>query len=140
MSAFRPVIIDTNVLLVSISKKSPYHIIWSSFLNEQYDLCVSNEILNEYEEVISRKMSLLAAQALVDVLLNQKNVIFASPTFHFELIKQDKDDNKFVDCAIASNAIFIVSDDKHFEALKYIDFPKVEVISLNDFLAMLKQG
>ena len=50
----------------------------------------------------------------------------------------DKDDNKFVDCAIAGNAKFIVTNDKHFNALKDIHFPIVDVVSSADFLQKLK--
>jgi len=46
-------------------------------------------------------------------------------------------DDKFVDCAFAANATFIVSDDKHFEALKEIQFPKIFVLKLKEFLGIL---
>jgi uncharacterized protein len=61
-----------------------------------------------------------------------------NPYFHFGLIEQDADDNKFVDCAIAANAKYIVSNDNHFSHLKEIPFPKVDVINLKDFLDILK--
>ncbi len=54
--------------------------------------------------------------------------------YRWNLIKQDTDDNKFVDCAIAANANFIVTNDKHFKGLKNISFRKVEVISADEFL------
>ena len=60
--------------------------------------------------------------------------------FHFHLIEQDKDDNKFVDCAIAANAQFIVSEDSHFKHLKNIPFPTVNVIRLGEFMNMLMLG
>ncbi|MBC8180569.1 PIN domain-containing protein [candidate division KSB1 bacterium] len=50
----------------------------------------------------------------------------------------DEDDNKFVDCAISSNADFIVTNDRHFNILKNIEFPKVNVINVDDFLNKLK--
>lgn len=59
------------------------------------------------------------------------------PHFHFQLITRDEDDNKFVDCAIAANASYIVTEDKHFNVLSTIDFPKVDVINLDTFLALL---
>lgn len=61
------------------------------------------------------------------------------PHYHFGLIEQDVDDNKFVDCAIASNAKYIVSNDAHFSHLKEILFPKVDVIKLQDFLDILRK-
>ena len=42
-------------------------------------------------------------------------------------------DNKFVDCAIAGNARYIVTEDHHFDVLKEIPFPKVAVINIDDF-------
>lgn len=53
--------------------------------------------------------------------------------FSFRLIADDADDNKFVDCAIATNAICLVSNDKHFQILKTIDFPRVEILELTEF-------
>lgn len=50
------------------------------------------------------------------------------------LIIADPDDNKFVDCAIAANARFIVTEDHHFNVLKDITFPSVAVVSIDDFL------
>ena len=57
--------------------------------------------------------------------------------FRFNLIDKDKDDNKFVDCAIAANASFIVSEDSHFKRLKEVPFPQVTVIRLSQFIHIL---
>jgi len=54
--------------------------------------------------------------------------------FKFHLLRDvDKDDDKFVDCAISADADYIVSDDRHFSQLKKIPFPKVSVITLDEF-------
>ena len=47
-----PVVIDTNCLLQIISRKSPYRPIWDAFIAGRYDLCVTNEILDEYQEIL----------------------------------------------------------------------------------------
>jgi predicted nucleic acid-binding protein len=41
------IVLDTNVLLVSIAKKSPYRVIFDSLLTNKFDLIVSNDILSE---------------------------------------------------------------------------------------------
>ncbi|WP_170827360.1 PIN domain-containing protein [Arcticibacter eurypsychrophilus] len=46
---------------------------------------------------------------------------------------KDKDDNKFVDLIIAGNADYLVTNDKHFNELKNIDFPKLNIVSLDEF-------
>ncbi len=53
------------------------------------------------------------------------------------MIQTDPDDNKFVDCAIASQADYIVTNDKHFDILAQITFPKVEVITIQQFETIL---
>ena len=53
------------------------------------------------------------------------------------LIEADHDDDKFVDCAFAANAAFIVSDDKHFDVLKEMTFPQLLVLRLREFLVLL---
>lgn len=63
-----------------------------------------------------------------------------SPSYAFHLIKADEDDNKFVDCAIVANAKYIVSNDRHFDVLREISFPKVDVIKINQFLLDLQNA
>ena len=65
------------------------------------------------------------------------NVHTANVYFKWNLINEDKDDNKFVDCAISSKADYIVTNDKHFNVLKGIEFPKVNVINVNEFRKIL---
>ena len=127
-------VVDTNCLIQIISKRSKYHDLWLSFIDGRNKLCVSTEILNEYEEIISYKASPLFASLTLKVITNNPNTIFVTPYFNFELIKSDPDDNKFVDCALASNAEYIVSEDSHFKCLEQIPFPKLTVIDLDQFL------
>ena len=131
------IVLDTNCLLVCIAARSRYHNVWAAFLNEDYHLCVSNEIMNEYEEILAKRISPSFADMIIQIILNSENVVFAHPTFRFNLITADPDDNKFVDCAIVANADYIVSQDKHFNVLKKIDFPKVNIINIDTFSNMI---
>ena len=74
----------------------------------------------------------------VEVLLTSTNVQLISPSYRFLLIKDDPDDDKFVDCAVAGNADFIVSHDKHYNILKEVSFPKVNVIKIPEFKEVLE--
>lgn len=100
-------------------------------------MCVSNEILEEYAEVIERITDHEFAELAIDVIVNNPYTLFVTPYFHFNLIKEDPDDNKFVDCAVAGNAKFIVSEDSHYNILKTVDFPKVEILGLDDMMKTL---
>jgi putative PIN family toxin of toxin-antitoxin system len=115
------------------STKSAYHDVWTAYLEKRYSLCVSNEIINEYEEIFAEKTSPSFAKDFVRAILLRPNTIFVSPQFRFNLIVADPDDNKFVDCAIVANAEYIVSQDTHFNILKTIEFPKVNVIRIEEF-------
>lgn len=130
------IVLDTNVLLVSISSKSKYHWIFEAFRNELFTLCVTTEILEEYAEIIELKMGLQAGENALGILENSLNVDFVTTYFRFNLLK-DEDDNKFVDCAIASNADFILTHDSDFNILKEIDFPSVSVINSEELKEML---
>lgn len=105
----------------------------AGFPQRRYNLCVSNEIIEEYAEVLARNISPRVSEAIVYAILTRSNVIRKDPHFSFGLIAADKDDNKFADCAIASNAKCIVTEDKHFNVLKSIPFPKVDVIGIDEF-------
>ena len=132
------IVLDTNCLIASLSKKGNYFKVWTDLHAGKYILCVSNEILTEYEEIIAKKTNPIIAANVVQTLLNSPFVRFIDPYFHFNLIEKDKDDNKFVDCAIAANASFIVSEDSHFKMLKNIPFPNVRVIRLVHFMHILE--
>jgi putative PIN family toxin of toxin-antitoxin system len=128
------VVIDTNSLLMALSARSGYHRIWKSFLAGDFVLCISNEILEEYAEVIARNISINLARYVVFTIMERNNVRQITPFYKWHLITSDPDDNKFVDCAIAANARFIVTEDHHFDVLKTIPFPSVNVINIDDFL------
>ncbi|WKN46347.1 PIN domain-containing protein [Tunicatimonas pelagia] len=74
--------------------------------------------------MIERHMGAELADATLRVIVNLPTTLRIETYYKWNLIK-DADDNKFVDCALAANARFIVSHDKHFDILKRIDFPKV---------------
>ena len=132
------IVLDTNCLLASLSRHSEYYPVWKGLQTGQYVLCLSNDILNEYEEIIGRKTSAEVAKNVVGLLLKSKNVELVDAFFKWRLIEADHDDDKFVDCAFAANATYIVSDDKHFDVLKSIVFPRIAVLKLVQFLQTLQ--
>ena len=133
------IVLDTNCLISSLSRSSDYYNVWYGLHKGKYMLCVSNEILTEYQEIIAKKTTPLIAENVIQFLINSAFVEFVTPYFHFNLITSDPDDNKFVDCAIASNAKYIVSNDKHYNILKEIPYPKIDVITIQEFLDILQK-
>jgi putative PIN family toxin of toxin-antitoxin system len=133
----RHIVLDTNCLVQIISRHSPYRRIWDAFLRQEFILCISNDILEEYQEILQIETSVTVAENVISLLLNCSNVKLVNPTFRFNLIKADPDDNKFVDCAIVGRADYIVSEDSHFNVLKDIKFPKVSVLTLDEFVSLI---
>ena len=131
------VVLDTNVLLVSISERSKVHWIFKKLLEKQYELCVTTDILNEYAEIIERHMGHETSESVMGVIENLNNVRVITKYYQFHLLK-DEDDDKFVDCAIASGADFIVSHDRDFNILKTVNFPSVKVIKTEELGRVLK--
>ena len=131
------IVLDTNVLLVSVSSKSPHHWIFQSILNGTIILCITYDILLEYHEKIEEHMGPDAAQSVIAVLMNSPFVLEATRYFYFNLITQDEDDNKFSDCAIASNAYAIVTEDKDFDVIKKYSFPSLRILKISELKKLL---
>ncbi len=127
------IVLDTNCLLAILPSRSPYHNVWEKLLSGEVVLCVSTDILDEYEEILGNKIPPHIAASTIQAILNMPGLIQVQPTFFWHLIQSDPDDNKFVDCAICGGAELIVTNDTHFNVLKDIDFPKVAIQKLEDF-------
>ncbi len=82
---------------------------------------MSTEILAEYEELLVSRMGATRWREFVRLLevvdALQPNVVRVSLSFRFHAIPGDPDDDKFADCAIVADADFIVTEDRHFDAL-----------------------
>ena len=134
----RKIVLDTNCLIASLSRNGQYYPVWKGLQTGEYILCVSTDILEEYAEIITQKMSVNVAANVIHLLLESEFVELVNPYFSLHLIEADHDDDKFVDCAFAANATFIVSDDKHYDILKEISFPQLLVLKLKEFLGLLQ--
>jgi uncharacterized protein len=132
------VVLDTNVILRAISSKSAYAILLDELFLQTYSVVISTEILLEYEEKIIQFYGNNVAKDFLDFLIILPNVEKIEPFFQLNIIQSDPDDNKFVDCAFSGNAHYIVTDDKHFNILKRLDFPKIPVITADEFKKILE--
>lgn len=131
------VIIDTNIFWVSVPRRSKTNWVFREMLKGSFDLYVSSDILQEYEEIIGNRLSKSTADAVMEALENLRNVFFINVYYRWQLITADPDDNKFVDCAIAGSCDYLVTNDRHFNVLKTVDFPPVKVINLEAFKTLL---
>ncbi len=132
------IVLDTNCLISVIMPGSYNNDIWEAFRAGKYTLCVSNEILFEYHEILAMRYNNLIANTVLKELIETPNIERINPTYRFNLITTDPDDNKFVDCAIIAGATYIVSNDRHFRELDKYDFPKVDLRTLSEFLSIVR--
>ena len=132
------IVLDTNCLVNVIMPGSYNNDIWQAFRASKYVLCVTNEILLEYHEILAKRYNSLIANTVLKELMETPNVERVNPTYRFNLIKADPDDNKFVDCAVIAGATYIVSNDRHFRELQQYDFPKVDLRTLTEFLDIVR--
>ena len=133
----RRIVLDTNCLLQSLPSKSPYHKIWTDILSGRISLCVNTEILDEYEEILSQKINSEVATNVVEAIARLHTTSYQEISVHFGLIHDDEDDNKFADCAVASGADFIVTNDKHYNILTKTPWPNIKVINIREFIKVL---
>jgi putative PIN family toxin of toxin-antitoxin system len=130
--------VDTNVLVQLFGTSRPYDRITDALQHGRLELAVSNEILLEYEETITHLSGQSRWQA-VEMFLHgvsrlHDSVLYAQPHYRFRLITADPDDNKFVDCAITVEADFILTFDRHFNALHGSGY-KPRPVTPDDFVA-----
>ena len=137
MTTLFRIVLDTNAVLRSISRRSEYAIVIDMLHKKAFELYVSNDILLEYEEKITEIFSKETAELLTGAFTLLDNVKKTEVHFHLNLISVDPDDNKFSDCAFAANVHYLVTDDKHFNVLKSTSFPVIHVITLEQLKEIL---
>ena len=89
----RAVVLDTNCLVQMLSVHSPYRSAWQAFRDGKYELCVTDDIVDEYEEIIERVANAAVAHNIVNAIIRSPYTRFFTPHFRFRLIEQDPDDN-----------------------------------------------
>ena len=134
------IVLDTNLLLTCISPRSSTHWLYKALFSGTLTLCVTTEILDEYAEIIEwgfRSKGREVADNVLEALILSPSTEQVTVYYLWGLITADYDDNKFVDCAIAAGAAYIVTEDTHFDVLNTIPFPAVQVVSISVFRTIL---
>lgn len=133
-------VIDTNGLLRSIPKNGNYRWLFDAWKQHKFIWIISNEIISEYVEVIEREFSLEAATIVADMLLSSRNHRRVESTYKWQLVENDPDDNKFVDCTVAASADYLVTNDNDILQLRKIPdlFPQLTIITFEEFREILK--
>lgn len=135
------VVIDTQILLRSIPKNAPEKIIYHAFGKKEFTWVFSNEIVSEYAELVSKWYGIETMSFMLSILLESENHQRFEPSYKWQLVEEDPDDNKFIDCAIGANADYLVTDDNHIRRIikRKNPFPPIKIISFAEFMLILEK-
>lgn len=125
------IVIDTNVLISGVFFGGFPRNILSAVVSQKITACATAEIINEYEEIV---------QEMIDRKQGHFNSVILSPLIeameiietntHIEICR-DPDDNKFLECARDSHALYIVSGDKDLLVIE--EYEKIQIVTAKDF-------
>jgi putative PIN family toxin of toxin-antitoxin system len=127
------VVIDTNIFVSSFFGGNPRKIVdlWKS---GQLTLCLSKPIVHEYVEVLKR-LGLQNERELDELLglfAHGFHILFSAKTPELNVVEEDPDDNKFIECAVALKCTFVISGDKHLTEIR--DYMGIEIVTPKEFL------
>ena len=131
----RRVVIDTNVM-VSAYLGGRLETIIVAWIEGKFVLTVSNQIVNEYINVLSRPKFKIARAELDDfaaLILSKAEFVVPGESIH--VVEADPSDNKFLEAAVTGQADYIVSGDKHLRDLK--EFRGIAILTPSAFLEQL---
>lgn len=127
------VVCDTNILISALifPGGSPDELINLARIGE-IDLYISPSILNEFKRVLEEKFGYTESEIKQrsQRIINISTLI--NPSEKLSVVKGDESDNRILECAIAAKAHFVVSGDKHLQALG--EFQSIKIVSASEFL------
>jgi hypothetical protein len=131
-------VVDTNVFVSSFFGGNPGKLVdlWKS---GEVTLCLSKPIIDEYIEVL-RRLGLQNEKELDELLglfAHGYHVVFTVKTPELHILENDPDDNKFIECAVALKADFIISGDKTLTEIQ--DYMGIKIVNPKEFLSSYKR-
>lgn len=127
------VVIDTNVFISSFFGGNPKKII-DLWKEEKITLCLSKAILDEYIDVLSR-IGMKDESELGELLSffsKGFNILFTTKTPKIKIVKNDPDDDKFIECAAALKADAVITGDREVLAIK--QYMGIRILTPQEFL------
>jgi hypothetical protein len=132
------VVVDTNVFISSFFGGNPRKIInlWKS---GEITLCLSKPIVDEYIEVL-RRLELQDEKELEELLglfANGFHLVYTAKTPELLVVEEDPDDDKFIECAVALKAKFVITGDSAVKKIQ--DYMNIKIVSPKEFLSSFRK-
>ncbi len=131
------VVIDTNVFISSFFGGNPRKII-DLWKKGKISLCVSKNILDEYIEVLQR-IGLgdgREVEELLSLFAKGFNILFTTKTPKIKAVRDDPNDDKFIECAVGLKAEVIITGDKALKAMN--EYMGIKILTPQQFLKTYK--
>jgi len=130
------IVFDTNILISStlwdgsVSQKLLFKLI-----EQDAVIFSSTEILEEYQEILKRDFN-YSNEEVADIMKKVLQFItLVNPCIKVNVIKEDADDNKIIECALEGKADYILSYDKHLLSLK--EYQEIKIIRPEEFIGLI---
>src|SRR4030066_107422 len=127
------VVIDTNIFVSSFFGGNPRKII-DLWKKGNINLCLSKDILEEYVDVLQR-VGLKEEEEIEELLsLFAKgfNIVFTTKTPKIKAVKDDTEDDKFIECAVALKQEVVITGDSATRALG--EYMGIKIVNPQQFL------
>ena len=127
------VVMDTNVFVSGVFFSGPPYQILKAWQSGDFELVVSQEILDEYRrvgEILARERPKIDLNPILNFVIEHAKAYKSAKLK--EPICEDPDDDKFFACALASESKVIISGDKHL--LKVSGYGGIEVLKPREFV------
>src|SRR5690606_17264661 len=111
-----------------------------AFLEGRSDIYASGAILKEYGEGLQEHAAPAADESVWEIIAGSASVHFQHIEYAWNAITADHDDNKFFDVAVASNATYIVTNDGHYDVVIKLPYPKINILTSEEFLNLLHKA
>lgn len=127
------VVMDTNVFVSGVFFSGPPYQILKAWQSGEFELVVSQDILDEYQrvgEILAKERPKIDLNPILTFILEHAKVYISAELK--ESVCEDPDDDKFLACALASGSRVIISGDKHL--LKISGYEGIEVLKPREFV------
>jgi putative PIN family toxin of toxin-antitoxin system len=132
------VVVDTNVFISSFFGGNPRKVIdfWKA---GDITLCLSRPIVDEYIEVLCR-LGLQYEKELEELLglfAHGFHLVYTAKTPDLNVVEEDPDDDKFIECAVALKAKFVITGDSAVKKIR--QYMNIKIVSPREFLSIIKE-
>lgn len=133
------VVLDTNALIsATLWPNSSARKTLLLLRGQEARFYTSKAILEEYEQAIRRDFTEMI-ESLPGLIRDIMAIsTLAEPSSRLHVVKEDPDDDKIIECAVAAGAEFIITYDSHL--LKLREYGGIRILTPESMRRLLKQG